>query len=225
MQSKNIFRWTVTGISIIAVGFWFHRYNLTYSQFISNLKDIAIAWAAIYTAIYGARALDQWRKELLGTDKYKLAKKIGNQATEVARLLHFARSYRSTKEIDNRLKEMNMEIPVGDLSMERKKIIIDLAQDRLLELEKSSWEALLFGIDIRENIDGLWELVRQYWFAWDTVNIFRKINDKSMLQEYKDDIKIVSKPHKNKDGFGEDITKEVDTILDKMSEYMENSKQ
>lgn len=217
-RNKKIIGWIiVVGIfGFLALGFWLHRYNLTYSQFVTNLKDIAIAGAAIYTAIYGARALDQWRKELLGTDQYRLVKKIANQTTEVARRLHQARSYGTTPEIEEKFNNLDDEDKQIDINFMQRELKIKMVQESILVLEQLNWEARLFDINVKEYIQKFIELEIKLSNANYVVSRYkvRYKGEQELNKLYVKSLKELSGPEN--DNLGERIDEVADKILKEM---------
>ena len=74
------------------------------------IKDVLIGFAAAYSAWQGGRALNQWRTEMIGKDKYKIAKDLSVKALDCAERLHFVRmSFQSNEEVENLQKSKTSE--------------------------------------------------------------------------------------------------------------------
>ena len=150
-------------------------------DFIQIFKDLSIGISALLAAIFGAKALDQWRKELKGSDQYKIAKEIGFHAIQVADRLHLVRShFKSDIDLEKYVSDRidNTELPNDlskDWSFQQERAIhlkVQWAQESLTVLKQLNWGSQVIGIEITDNLNEFSELIRELGYANNMIHTY-----------------------------------------------------
>lgn len=139
---------------------------MDFAEVVSIGKDIAIGFAALLGAISGTIALNQWRKEMKGTDKYKIAKQIGMQVVVVSLSLHAARSA-WTEEMQKKYEELEddelqWKMSADFIKQAARLYLVEDQYDRLIVLLAEA-EVLRMGIEGKG--EPYRNILNELWFA------------------------------------------------------------
>ena len=186
------------------------------------IKDLAIAFSAMFGVYHGVRALQQWRAEMIGKDKYKIAKELSQIAIALFEELHSARnSFAWTDEHETHYKNKLMDenqIPFANEEFLRFEAKLEVARKYFIELKQVALIAQAFHIDISENLEEAQEILgRLASAAYHVYCVHPNKRDKD--NEIFDEMWNIIHGF-DKDKLGTRIEEQKDSILVKTKKYL-----